>query len=266
MRRIKFINVAIIIVLILLCAGCGSNRPSDTKVLKVGINSTAPPYGFYDENTNELSGFDVDIARELARRTNKELVIEEYSFQRILYSVLNNRIDCGFGSTYITEERKEKLGFTEPYNIDVTKIAIHASHKDINTLDDLKKSNIKIASKNGTIYAQILKEIGFSDNQIVIYPEQADLKLIIQKDHNMGVATGHRRLSYLVQNKILDLKFIDPPIVPPQYCGITVNKNNTELIDRLNIALKEMKEDGTYKKIAMKWFKHDPFEEYSLTK
>lgn len=258
--RVKevFSYILCVFFLLITVAGCSTNT-YNKDLLKVAVPSTSPPYGFYDETDNKLIGYDIDIADELAKRLNRKLQVETYTFNRIMYSVISNKVDCGFGSAYRTPEREKVVSFSDTYNFDQTKVALSDNYKDINTLDDLKRSNIKVASRNGTIYASILKKLGFSDSQIVICPEQADLKIMLENGNNMAVATGYKRLEHLKRVKGYKIKFLEPPIVPPQPCGIILNKNNKALQLEINQALKAMKDDGTYDEIATKWFGKSPF-------
>ncbi|MGD9581350.1 MAG: substrate-binding periplasmic protein [Vampirovibrionia bacterium] len=254
----KFYSVLILTVLVFsvfLLGGCLS--PKDPNLLKVGISGQMQPYSFYDDNTNELVGFDVDIANEISKRLNKKIELQVYSYNRLIPAILSNQIDFGMGSMNIVEERKQVVNFTIPYNVSRGKFVVSKDLKDINTIEDIKNSTQLVGVRNGTVYPRtLINNYSFNPDKLKIFPSQRDLKIAILAGTVKVAISDFGAMHYLNKNNDIDLKFVG--LVTEADAGITVNKNNTALLDELNTALQSMIEDGTYEKIAIKWFEANP--------
>lgn len=259
MIKSYFYQILLICFICIISIGCTAK---DKECLTVAVSASTPPYSFYDTDNNELIGFDIDIANEIAKRLKKKVHYETYDFNKIIYSVVSGKVDFGMESMYISKERKEILNFTIPYNYDETKIAIKDSLNDINTVDELKKTDIPIAMRNGTVYPNILNKYGFDDSRMKIYPTQTDLNIAILNGNASSVVSGYRRLNYLRQHMNLKIKFLEPSVVKYQASGITVNKDNKKMLKQLNDTLEAMIKDKTYDKIARKWLGTNPLEDY----
>nr|6Y16_A Chain A, Amino acid ABC transporter, periplasmic amino acid-binding protein,Amino acid ABC transporter, periplasmic amino acid-binding protein [Thermotoga maritima MSB8]6Y16_B Chain B, Amino acid ABC transporter, periplasmic amino acid-binding protein,Amino acid ABC transporter, periplasmic amino acid-binding protein [Thermotoga maritima MSB8] len=82
--------------------------------LLVGLSADFPPFEFVDENGN-IVGFDVDLAKEIARRLGVELKIVDMTFDGLIPSLLTKKIDVIISGMTITEERKKVVAFSDPY-------------------------------------------------------------------------------------------------------------------------------------------------------
>lgn len=259
MIKSYFYQIMVVCLVFILSIGCTKKNED---CLSVAVSASTPPYSFYDTENNDLIGFDIDIANEIARRLNKKISYETYDFNKIIYSVVSGKVDFGMESMYISDEREKILNFTIPYNYDETKIAVKENLKDIKTIDDLKKSNISVSMRNGTVYPHILEKCGFDSSRMIIYPTQTDLNIAMLNGTVDSVASGYRRLNYLKQHMNLKIKFLEPSIVKYQASGITVNKRKKRMLKQLNDTLNTMIKDKTYDKIARKWLGTNPLEDY----
>lgn len=113
----KIILVGSILTLTIACVGC-SNKSSestlDKDTLIVGIDDAFAPLGFKDEYC-EITGFDVDLAKELARRLNKEIIFKPIDWTMKEYELKSGNIDLIWNGYTITDERKNKVDFSLPY-------------------------------------------------------------------------------------------------------------------------------------------------------
>lgn len=256
---IKLLSTLTIIILLIFISACV--KGSNPKVLRIGVSGQMPPYSYYDEKNNKLVGFDIDIANEIARRMNKQVDIQVYDFNRLIAAVLSKQIDFGMGSMNIVPERQEVVNFTEPYNVSRGRFTYYSNIKNINSIEDIKKSNELVGIRNGTVYPKILlEEYGFSHDQLKIFPSQRDL-IIGLKNGSIKVAiSDYGAMHHLNKHSDLNLTII-PINVTRAPAGITVNKNNKKLLEEIDKAIIEMKNDGSYLKIATKWFGADPFKD-----
>lgn len=244
-----------LIFILLFIAGCGNTV--DSNILRVGVSGQMPPYSYYDENTNDLVGFDKEIAEEIAKRLDKDLKLQVYSYNRLIPAVLSNQIDFGMGSMNIVEERKKVVNFTIPYNVSRGKFVVSTKLKDIKTIEDIKDSDQLVGVRNGTVYPRILiNNYSFKSEKLKIFPSQRDLKIALLNGTVKIAISDFGAMHHLNKNDSIDLKFIG--LVTEADAGITVNKNNTKLLEKLNEAIQSMIDDGTYEKIAIKWFEVNP--------
>ena len=122
-KRTLLASVALTAIL----AACGKNEPAATNTaaapapaaatkLVVGLDDNFPPMGFRDEK-NELVGFDIDMAREVAKRANIEVEFKPIDWNAKEAELLGKRVDALWNGLTILEERKEKILFSDPYMV-----------------------------------------------------------------------------------------------------------------------------------------------------
>jgi len=83
--------------------------------LIVGTEATFPPFEFVDEKTKEIVGFDIDIAREIAKALGVKLKVEDIAFDGLIPSLLTKKIDLIAAAMTITPERAKVVSFSDPY-------------------------------------------------------------------------------------------------------------------------------------------------------
>lgn len=221
------------------------------KVVKVGTEGTYPPFTFHDtKNDNVLTGFDVELAREVFKRAGIETVeFVEGPWDGLIAGVDAGRYDVVVNQVGITPERQEKFDFSEPYIAAPMVVIVREDNTDITKLDDIKgkKAAQTLTSNFGKkateLGAEIVSVDGFAQSIDLLMSKRADVTL-------------NDRLSFLDFKK----QKPDAPVkiaastddaVPS---GILVKKGNPELVAAINKALEEIKADGTYAKISEQFF------------
>jgi ABC-type amino acid transport substrate-binding protein len=258
MLNIKNFTVLTTIILLFLLSACLKQKTVEPDIIRIGVSGQMPPYSYYDSKSNQVIGFDVDIANEIARRLNKKCQIHTLEFSRLIPAVISKQIDFGMGSMNIVEARQNVVNFTIPYNYSQGQFVAQKSEKEIKTIEDIKTFNIIVGMRNGTVYRTILsKELGFKEDQLKTFPSQRDLSLALQLNMVQVAISDYAAMYHLKEKEGIDLKFIGKAVNKTP-CGITVHKNNEKLLQRLNKALTEIVEDGTYDHIAKKWFGLNP--------
>ncbi|GAA3650536.1 amino acid ABC transporter substrate-binding protein [Asaccharospora irregularis] len=219
--------------------------------IRVGTEGTYAPFTFYDDK-GTLTGFDVEIAREVAKRLGVEAEFIETKWDGMFAGLDAKRFDMVANQVSINDERKEKYDFSSPYITSRAVLIVNEDNNDIKTFEDLKgkkaaqslTSDIgKIASDNG---AEIVQIDGFNQAIDLLVSKRVD-------------ATVNDSLSFL------DLKKQKPetPIKSvanydnATQSALLFNKGNDELVEEVNKILADMVADGTYLKISEKWFGTD---------
>ncbi len=219
--------------------------------IRIGTEGTYAPFTFHDEKGN-LTGFDVEIANEVAKRLGVKAEFVETKWDGMFAGLDAKRFDAVANQVSINPERQEKYDFSTPYITSRAVLIVRDDNQDIKTFEDLKGKKSaqsltsdlgKIATDNG---GEIVQVDGFNQAVDLLASKRVD-------------ATINDSLSFL------DLKKQKPetPIKSvadynnAQQSAILFNKGNDELVKAVNKAIEDMKADGTYLKISEKWFGTD---------
>jgi L-cystine transport system substrate-binding protein len=223
----------------------------DEGVLTVGTEGTYPPFTFHDEN-GELTGFDVEIAREVAERLGVEAEFMETQWDAMFAGLDSERFDMIANQVGIRPDRQEKYDFSKGYISSAAVLIVNESNTDIKAFEDLdgKKSAQSLTSNYGDIAkshgAELVGVEGF--NQAI--------ELLAQ---NRADATINDNLSFLdfkKQKPDAPVKIVATADDASQ-SGLMFRKGNETLVEEVNKALQGMIDDGTYLEISKKWFGED---------
>jgi L-cystine transport system substrate-binding protein len=243
--------------------GCGTNSSKTTESkdllskiksegkIRIGTEGTYAPYTFHDKS-GKLTGFDVEIAEEVAKRLGVQPEFIETKWDGMFAGLDAKRFDMIANEVGVKPDRQAKYDFSEPYIVSKAVLIVNNADNTIKKFADLKgkksaqslTSNLaKIAETNGAVIQPI---DGFNQAIDLLVSKRVD-------------ATINDSLSYLdlkKQKPDLAIKVVDEE-ENAQPSAIMFNKGNKELVDATNKALTDMKADGTYSKISDKWFAAD---------
>jgi L-cystine transport system substrate-binding protein len=219
--------------------------------LLVGTEGTYPPFTFHDES-GELTGFDVELAREVAERLGVEAEFQETQWDAMFEGLNSKRFDMIANQVGIREDRLETYDFSTPYIKSAAVVVVAEDNNDVKSFEDLKglnsaqslTSNYRdIAEKNG---ATITGVEGLAQAAQLLESGRVDVTV------NDKIAI----LDYLNTKKDAKIK-IAAEAEDASASGFMFRKGNEKLVEEVNKALEEMKEDGTYLEISEKWFGED---------
>ncbi len=240
-----------------LLAGCSSSS-GDTldSVKKAGevtfaMSGGYPPFNYYDKD-NQLVGFDVDIATEVAKRMGVKFKPVTTAWDGILEGLVGGRYDGILGSMAITETRLERVDFSDPYYLDGSQLLVRKD-ANINSADDLKDATVALVT--GTTFADDAKKIaGIKD--VKTFEDDNQTLQELRSNRVQGVITGYFVAVNAVKEFPNDFKLAGPRL-REEKIAVAIRKDNPKFVEAVNKALKEMREDGTYAKISEKWFGRD---------
>ncbi|MEX2694016.1 amino acid ABC transporter substrate-binding protein [Rhizobium mongolense] len=232
-------------------AGENLNDIKSAGVFKIGTEGTYAPFTYHDES-GKLVGFDVEIGEAVAAKLGVKAEFVEGKWDGLIAGLDAKRYDTVINQVGITEARKQKYAFSEPYIASKAVLIARADDDSIKSFADLKgkKSAQSLTSNFGKLAEQSGAELvgteGFDQSIQLVLTGRAD-------------ATINDSLSFL------DFKKHKPDanvkIAAEQenadYSGIIIRKGEPELLEAINKALADIKADGTYKKIADKYFGQD---------
>ncbi len=219
--------------------------------IKIGTEGTYAPFTFHD-STGKLTGFDVEIAEEIAKRLGVKADFIETKWDGMFAGLDSKRFDAVINEVTIKEDRLKKYDFSDPYIVSKAVLIVNKDNNDIKTFADLKdkKSGQSLTSN----LAEIAKTNGANIVQVDGFNQAIDL--LVSKRIDATINDSLSFLDFKKQKPDAPIKIVANMKTADQN-GIMFNKGNKELVDAVNKALSDMKADGTYLKISQKWFGED---------
>ena len=220
--------------------------------LIMATNAAFPPYEYIEGN--EIVGIDAEIAKAIADKLGLELVIQDMEFDSIIESVKGGKADIGLAGLTVTDERKEAVNFTESYATGVQVIIVVEDSK-IASVDDLFAEGASHTigvqrATTGDLYTTWdLEDEGLAT--IDRYSKGADAVQALKTGKVDCVVIDNEPAKAFV-NAVEGLKILDTEYIQEQYAA-AMNKNNAELYEAVNTALKALIEDGTIQGIIDKY-------------
>jgi glutamine transport system substrate-binding protein len=245
---------------IVALAGCGQQKQaapanSSKKIVKIGSETTFPPFEFQDEKTQEYVGFDIDLAKAVFTKAGYEPQIVSTQFDGLIPAVDGGTIDAIVSGMQITEERSKKVLFSNPYYESGQNILVRADNSTIQNWNDLEGK--KIGVQIGTTGAAEAKKV--LNASVREFNNTSEANLELKAGGVDAVVNSVPVNAYYLKNGggSKDAKMVGD-IHKALYCGIAVKKGNTEMIEKVNKALDEIKQNGEYDKIYETWFGKKP--------
>lgn len=235
-----------------LCMALGlataSNAMADTLV--VGTESAYAPFEF--KQGDKLVGFDIDLVEAVANQMGDDVKWTELAFDGLIPAVLSNQVDVAAASFTITAERAKRVNFSDPYYRSGLTFVVRTADKDkYKTIDSLK--GLKLCAKLGTVSADKANE--FSPGKVTTFADSSTAYLELKGGGCEAVLNDRPVNLYFMQTANSDGSISEiADVMDAENMGFVLNKNNTELLEKFNAALKTVKENGEYQKIFEKWF------------
>lgn len=216
--------------------------------LLIGTEGTYPPFTFHDNN-GKLTGFDVEVAGEVAKRLNVKAEFLETQWDAMFAGLDAKRFDMVANQVGIRLDREEKYAFSKPYITSTAVLITHEENKDIVSFEDIKGK--KAAQSMTSNYADIAR-----NNEATIVGvdgfNQA-IELLLSKRADVTINDNITYLDFKKSKPDAAVKIVAKS-EDASRSGFMFRQGSEELVDKVNEALQSMIEDGTYEKISQKWF------------
>lgn len=236
----------------MIAASCGSK---DDSKLVVGMELAYPPFETTDTD-NKPSGISVDLAKELGKALDREVVIENLAWTGLIPALETGKIDVIISSMTINEERKKTIDFSDPY-ASIGLALLIGKDSEVQSYDDLKEPGRILAVKKGTsghLYAE--KHLP-AENIMVFDKESA---CVLEVAQGKADAFTYDQLTIFRQwqeNKDTTRAALEPYQEESDYWGIGVSKKNPELTQEINSFLADFQADGGFDDLADKHLKQE---------
>ncbi len=234
------------------------------KSIKVATDANWPPQSFINDN-NEMDGFDVDVAREIAKQLGVEIEFITPSWDIITAGNWNGRWDLHVGSMTPTKKRAEKLNFPAVYYYTPAAVAVH-NDSSIVDVSDLSGKRVGTGTsttfelylqKNLTIDAEGAPEFSYLIDDVVI--KSYETSTIALDDLRLGdgvrldgIVSSLPTILKAIENKY-PVKVIGKPVFY-EPLAVTIDLGDAELSNTLTDIVSKMRSDGTLSKISEKWY------------
>ena len=272
----KLIALLLAAMMVLALAACASNASTDTTApadsaaetespaeeaadstaasgkLTMATEATFPPYEYYDGDA--IVGIDVEVAQAIAAKLGMELEVTDIAFDSIIPGIQTGKYDMGMAGMTVTDERKEQVNFSDSYATGV-QVVIVKDDSAITSVDDLFADGADTvvgtqAGTTGFIYATsdiedaglgTVKSFGKTTDAVeALKNGQVDCVILDNEPAKALVAANE------------GLHILDTEYAVEDY-AIAIAKENTDLLDKINTALAELKDDGTLQSIVDKY-------------
>jgi len=222
----------------------------------VGLDDAFPPMGFREEGTNKIVGFDIDLAREAAKRMGVEVKFQPVVWDTAFETLNIGDIDAIWNGCTITPERQAQAAFTKPY-IGDRQIIVVQKGSAIKTKKDLAGKTIGLQAgssakdavqKDEATFKSFGKLLEFSTNDEALLDLKAGRLDAVVVDEVVG--------RYYIAKKP-DTYVVLAEHFGEEDFGVAVRKEDQAFLAKLNEAIDEMKADGTAARISKQWFGED---------
>jgi polar amino acid transport system substrate-binding protein len=267
-RKIGFLSMFLLVSMLILAAcggsestseqpeeGNGEESASNLELNEEGVfhfvaSGEFKPFSYFDEN-GELTGFDIEIGKALAEEMGLEPKAEATPFSGMIAGINSDRFDATVASMGITEERAEKVDFSDPYYISGAQVFTRPD-SEIKGLEDLN-DDTEVAVGLATTYETLAKD--YTNNVQTYDSDVTALRALDQGEHDAVIT------DLIVGEIAIDESGfnLEPrgEVAGVDEMAVAVKKGNENLLKEINRALEAIKENGTYLEISEKYFGRD---------
>ncbi|MBO5463425.1 MAG: transporter substrate-binding domain-containing protein [Clostridia bacterium] len=240
-KFLKITAIVMVIAMLAAFASCGGEKEK----LVMATNAEFPPYEYVEDG--KIVGIDAEIAALIAEKLDMELEIVDVAFDSIIPGVQSGKYDMGMAGLTVDEKRLEKVNFSTSYATGIQAIIVKEG-SDIKTVDDLAGKKIGVqTSTTGDIYATD----DYGEEAITRYDNGAvAVQALIADKVDCVIIDNEPAKSYVKANE--GLKVLDTEYTVEDY-AICFAKEDTELKDKVDGALKELIADGSVKEVIEKY-------------
>ena len=265
----KIIALLLALLMGVLAVGCATTSTTETTeetasgdlldtikargTIVVAMEGTWAPWTYVDEN-NELVGFDVEVAREVATRIGVEVEYVTGEWDGLLAGVQVGRYDLMVNGVGYTEERAEAYDFSDPYAFNKTALVVRGDNEEIKSLSDLA-GKTTCNSANST-YQLAAEDYGATVLDVETLDGTMEMVTSGRADATLNAEVSI--YDYLAQQPDANIKIVDYLPDVERVCIIMPKGDSSAtLLAAVNAALADMQADGTLKALSEKYFGGD---------
>jgi polar amino acid transport system substrate-binding protein len=254
MRKVAWIVLAAGVIFCLMTGLAFAADTLDTVkqkgVLVVGVKDSTPPFGYVDQKTRTIVGYDVDMVAAIAKKLGVKLEVKPVTSASRMPQLLEGNIDIIAATMTKTPERAKQIDFSYTYFLTGQKFLVKKG--TVRKLSDLNGK--KIGTSKGSTSEQNASK-ALPNSTILSFDDYPQAFLALQQGKVFAVTTDESILAGMLakapnKNKfeIPDIKISDEPY------GLGIRKDNPKFLNFVNQTLLSMEKSGEAKKIFERWF------------
>lgn len=240
----KKLIIGLVVIMGIVMTACGSKE--ENKKIYVGTNAEFAPFEYLEGD--KIVGFDIDLINAIAKDAGFEIEIVDMEFDGLLPSLQSKKVDLVIAGMTATEERKKAVEFSNSYYIANQVIVTKEGVEGLGNFDTL------VGKKVGVI-------LGFTGDLIVSEIEGVNVEKFDSAYAGIMALTADKVEAIVLDSepaknfvaKNAGLKIVEGDAESEEY-AIAGRKDNKELIEKINVSLDKLKEDGTYDELLKKYF------------
>lgn len=259
--------VSMLLVTMLLLTACGQTaKPASTpatdtantridQIKKNGklVLATGDyrPFEYHDEKTNQMVGYDIDVATAIAKKIGVPLEVKDMQFTSLIPTLQIGQADLIIAAMYITDERKAVVDFADPYMETGMVLVTRANDTAIKSTKDLDGKVVGV--KAGATSEKVAQDLKDKGQNITIKSYKETVDYLLDLEAGRTDASINDLLNQLEYDKTHpNVKIVGDPFTKSSL-GIAVKKGDKELLDLINSVLKDMTKDGEKDNLYKKW-------------
>nr|WP_275661470.1 basic amino acid ABC transporter substrate-binding protein [Shewanella sp. Isolate7] len=226
-------------------SGCGKEQD----YLVVGTNAAFPPFEYVGGvSGDQVMGFDIDLARQIAEDAGKTLKVENMKFDSLIVALNAGKIDMIASGMTITPERQASVNFSEPYYEATQVVLVNKQDDSIHSLADLsgKHFALQLGSTADMMAKKYTQSVTAFNTGFEAIMELKNARV------DLVLFDSEPAANYLAKNPDLKLITLD---FPPEFYGFAVAKSQPQLLASINQTLATMKQNGQYDALLAKHMK-----------
>ncbi|MCF2554288.1 transporter substrate-binding domain-containing protein [Faecalicatena contorta] len=261
-----------------LVVGCGSSSDSeeassegegkkeqttyekimDEGVITIGTEGTYKPFTYHDEN-DELTGYDVEVAKAIGEKLGVKVEFSEITWEGLLASLDNGTVDLVLNQVGVTDERKEKYDFSDPYLYSYIALITTSDNTEITSWETArgKKTSLNVSSNYALIAEDYEMDITASETF------SKDIELLTAGRTDCVINNTIAFNDYITEKPDVAIKIVDVQ-EQADTVAVPIPKGNEDLVKAINKALEELKADGTLTKLSEQFLGKDFSRELTL--
>ena len=255
-------SLVILVGILAICVAGNASAADAKKKLRVGTEGAYPPFNLVDKN-GQVQGFDIDIAKALCKEMGMECEFKVQDWDGLIPGLLAKKFDVIIASMSITEERKQKVDFSNKYYQTPARFVAKKGSGITVSKEGLKGKTVGV--QRATIHENFVRDMFGDAVTIKAYATQDEANMdLVAGRVDLVIADATVLLGGFINTPAgKEFEFIGPSYVDKKWfgdgVGIAVRKGDNDLRQKLNKAIDAIRANGVYQKINAKYFDFDVY-------